>query len=238
MADRILIVDDDPDIREVVQLALEQENFEPILAEDGQTALEQLPDEPDLIVLDIMLPDIEGRELFRRIRRKRDIPTIFLSRKSDDLDRILGLELGADGYMTKPFNPRELVARIKAVLRRTRKAADTNTSTDSAPADGGDNSTREFGALRLDPVERRVFWQNDEVELTKKQFELLAAMMRYPRKVYSRGELIDKAYDDAYVSERTIDSHIRRIRERFDAVDADPLETVHGVGFKLRHTDS
>ncbi len=237
MADRILIVDDDPDIREVVRLALEDENFEPLLAEDGETALERLDDDPDLIVLDIVLPDIEGRELFRRIQRQRDIPTIFLSRKSDDLDRILGLELGADGYMTKPFNPRELVARVKAVLRRIRKAAG-ETSPESAAPDDPDDRAREFGALRIDPLERRVFWDDDEVELTKKQFDLLAAMIRYPKKVYSRSELIRKAYDDAYVSERTIDSHVRRIRDRFEAVDADPLETVHGVGFKLRGNGS
>ena len=233
MSQTVLIIDDDPDIRDVVSAALESETFEAICAEDGESALQILDggDTPDLIVLDIVLPDIEGRELFRRIQKERDIPTIFLSRKSEDVDRILGLELGADGYMTKPFNPRELVARVKAVLRRIRKASEAEVT---EPADGGEDEARTFGALRLDPVERRVFWDGDEVELTKKQFDLLAAMMRYPKKVYSRSELIQKAYDDAFVSERTIDSHIRRIRDQFEEVGGEPIETVHGVGFKLK----
>ena len=228
---KILIVDDDPDIRDVATLALESEGFDAITAEDGETALVKLDDDPDLIVLDIMLPDIEGRELFKQIQDERDIPTIFLSRKSEDIDRILGLELGADGYMTKPFNPRELAARVKAVLRRIDKAA---ADRDDEASDAADDQAREFGALRLDPLERRVFWDGEEVELTKKQFDLIAAMMRYPKKVYTRSELIQKAYDDAFVSERTIDSHVRRIRTEFDKVDGSPIETVHGVGFKLK----
>ena len=237
MNDRILIVDDDPDIRDVVSLALESENFEPLLAEDGESALEICRrEEPALIILDIMLPDIGGRELFKEIQDDRDIPTIFLSRKSDDVDRILGLELGADGYVTKPFNPRELVARVKAVLRRIRKASQS-AADDEADTyeDEPDDQTREFGRLRLDPVERRVFWDDREVELTKTQFDLLAAMMRYPKKVYSRAELIDRAYGRTIVSERTIDSHVRRIREEFEELGGgNPIKTIHGVGFTLR----
>lgn len=234
MDKRILIVDDDPDVREVVSLALEAEQFEPLVAEDGETALEKLDDDPDLIILDILLPDIEGRELFRQIQAERDIPTIFLSRKSDDIDRILGLELGADGYVTKPFNPRELAARVKAVFRRIRKASETAGS--EAEPDARGDEAKTFGQLRLDPVERRVFWDDREVELTKIQFDILSAMMDRPKKVYSRGELIQKAYGpDTYVSERTVDSHVRRIRNAFEeAVDTDPVETVRGVGFKLK----
>ena len=232
MTKRILIVDDDPDIREVVALALEQENFEPITAEDGEQALARLDDEPDLILLDIMLPDIEGRELFRQIQQVRDIPTIFVSRKSDDIDRILGLELGADGYIAKPFNPREVAARVKAVLRRIRKASEASET--DAPADPGDDASKQFGKLRLDPVERRVFWDDREVELTRTQFDLIAAMLSYPKKVYTRGDLIQKVYDDTIVSERTIDSHVRRIRKAFEAVDGEPIATVHGTGFRLK----
>jgi len=229
MAEEILIVDDDPDIREVVGAALEGERFEPVMAEDGEEALEKVADEPDLMILDIMLPDIEGRELFRRIQKERDIPTIFLSRKSEDIDRILGLELGADGYVTKPFNARELVARVKAVLRRIRRASEAGEPEPTKREDG----VLEAGSIRLDRAERRVFWEDEEVELTKKQFEILAALMERPKKVYSRSELIDKAYGHTVVSERTIDSHIRKIREEFEEAGGAPIETVRGVGFKL-----
>lgn len=241
MSERILIVDDDPDIRDVVSLALESEQFDVVEAADGESALNSIESAPpDLIVLDIVLPDIEGRELFRRIQAERDIPTIFLSRKSGDIDRILGLELGADGYMTKPFNARELAARVKAVLRRIRKATGERAAVGSGPSAaaeaGGSEETRRFGPLTVDPVERRVFWEEAEVELTKIQFDLLAAMMNYPKKVYERGELIRKAYGpDTYVSERTVDSHIRRIRNAFqEAAGVQPIETVRGVGFKLQ----
>lgn len=227
MAEEILIVDDDPDIREVVRAALEGEQFEPVTAANGEEALEKVADEPDLMILDIMLPDIEGRELFRRIQKERDVPTIFLSRKSEDIDRILGLELGADGYMTKPFNPRELVARVKAVLRRIRRASEAEEPSDEA------DDVLKAGSIRLDRAERRVFWEDQEVELTKKQFEILAALMERPKKVYSRSELIDKAYGNTVVSERTIDSHVRKIREEFEEVGGAPIETVRGVGFKL-----
>lgn len=234
MSQRILIVDDDPDIREVVALALEQENFEPITAENGEQALARLDEEPDLILLDIMLPDIEGRELFRQIQDQRDIPTIFVSRKSDDIDRILGLELGADGYIAKPFNPREVAARVKAVLRRIRKASEASETTAGDDPSDADDQTKQFGKLTLDPVERRVFWDDREVELTRTQFDLIAAMLSYPKKVYTRGDLIQKVYDDTIVSERTIDSHVRRIRKAFEAVDGEPIATVHGTGFRLK----
>lgn len=233
MSERILIVDDDPDIREVVVAALESEGFEAETASEGEEALDALEeDEPALMILDIVLPDIEGREVFRRMQKERDVPTIFLSRKSDDVDRILGLELGADGYMTKPFNPRELVARVKAVLRRIERASGGG---DGGEGDGGEErgEVKECGSLRLDRLERRVFWAGEEVELTKTQFEILAALMERPKKVYSRGELIDKAYGNTVVSERTIDSHVRKIREEFEEVGGSPIETVRGVGFKL-----
>lgn len=226
MNDTVLIVDDDPDIRNLVEASLEVEGFDAISVADGQTALDQFDRiAPDLVVLDVLMPGMSGTELCRELRQRSDVPILFLSGRGDDIDRIIGLELGADDYMSKPFNPRELVARVRAILRRT-----SNGEVDSDPQD----SVLKHGDLRINLERYESFWGDDLVELTKTEFMLLRTLMRRPGKVYSREELIRGAYDDSiYVSDRTIDSHIRRLRNKLTEVGADPIETVRGIGYKL-----
>lgn len=227
MTETVMIVDDDPDIRNLVQASLEIEGFNAVAVADGKTALEQFDGvSPDLIVLDVLMPGMSGTELCRELRQRSDVPILFLSGRGEDIDRIIGLELGADDYMAKPFNPRELVARVRAILRRT-----TSTGTEDSEASG---DVMKHGKLRINTERFETFWGDVEVELTKTEFMLLRTLLRRPGKVYSRSELIDGAYDDQiYVSDRTIDSHIRRLRNKLNDVDADPIETVRGVGYKL-----
>ena len=237
MADEptILIADDDPHIRQVVRFAVEKEGFEVVEAEDGAEALEQAGEaDPDLLVLDVMMPEMDGTDVCRQLRADSDVPVVFLSSKDEEIDRVLGLEMGGDDYVTKPFSPRELMARIKAVLRRvdgTVKAGDGGDSTDD---EHPERRQLEHNELRLNLDEYRAFWGSDEVELTRREFELLEALMGYPGKVFSRSELMNRAYGTGVVvSDRTIDSHVRRLRNKFDDVDADPVETVHGIGYRL-----
>lgn len=219
--ERILVVDDDPHLREVVRFALEQADFEPFEAKNGREALEQFDRvAPDLMVLDIMMPEMDGNDVCRAIRAKSDVPIIFLSSRDDEIDRVLGLELGGDDYVTKPFSPRELVARIKAIFRRV--------AASSAEPDRPEE-TLTHGELKLDVIRFKAFWGDSEVELTKTEFDIVKRLMGYPGKVFSRGELMT----DGIVSERTIDSHVRHLRKKFGEHDVDPIETVHGVGYKL-----
>lgn len=230
MTDTVMIVDDDPDIRNLVQAALEAEGFEAVGVSNGETALERFESiAPDLIVLDVLMPGMSGTEFCREIRQRSEVPILFLSGRGDDIDRIIGLELGADDYMSKPFNPRELVARVRAILRRTQ-------STPGTDEDPGRDVVR-HGKLQIDLERFETHYDDQLVELTKTEFMLLQTLMRRPGKVYSRAELINGAYEDSiYVSDRTIDSHIRRLRNKLHEVGADPIETVRGVGYKL--TDS
>lgn len=220
----ILIVDDEPHIREVVSFALRKAGYRILEAADGKQALKLTGKEnPDLVVLDIVLPDIEGTEICRRIRSASKVPILFLSSKSDEIDRVLGLELGGDDYLTKPFSPRELVARVRAILRRAETAASA-----TAPEQLRHN------LLQLDLERCRAVWDGRDVTLTVTEFNLLRALLGRPGKVYSRSELMDRAYENgSVVSERTLDSHVRRVREKFRAVGGDPVETVHGFGYKL-----
>ncbi len=224
----ILIVDDDPSLREVVRFALEKEGFRTVQALDGKRALEAFQaHSPALVILDIMMPEMDGTEVCREIRRTSDKPIVFLSSKDDELDRILGLELGGDDYVTKPFSPRELVARVKAIFRREDR---------QAPAGGPQGKNKELmehGGLCLDLTTYKASWQQTEVVLTVMEFELLKALMSYAKKVFSRDELMQRAYDNTVVSDRTIDSHIRRIRKKFTTLGYDPIETVTGFGYKL-----
>ncbi len=220
----ILIVDDEPHIREVVGFALQKAGYRTLEAADGEQAMalvDQAP--PDLVVLDIMLPDMEGTEVCRRIRSSSQVPILFLSSKNEEIDRVLGLELGGDDYVTKPFSPRELVARIKAILRRA----------DAAGA-AADPEPLRHNLLQLDLDRCQAVWDGREVILTATEFGILRALLGRPGKVYSRSELMERAYDGAsVVSERTLDSHVRRVREKFRAVGGDPIDTVHGFGYKL-----
>jgi two-component system OmpR family response regulator len=234
MARRILIVDDDPHIREVVRFALEKEGFATAEAGDGREALVRFAaDRPALVILDILMPEMDGTEVCRKLRAACSVPIVFLSSKDEEIDRILGLELGGDDYVTKPFSPRELVARVKAVLRRGTLAAE-------AAAGEGTPETEELrhGRLRLDLDRFQAFWDDGEIVLTVTEFGLLRTLLGYPGRVYSRQELMDGAYQEhTVVSDRTIDSHVRRLRRKFADAGADPVETVQGVGYKLGPCD-
>ena len=227
--DPILIVDDDPNLREVVRVALELQHFEIVEAGDGKAGVEAFQKHhPIAVVLDLMMPELDGFEVCRRIRATSRVPIVFLSSRDDELDRVLGLELGGDDYVTKPFSPRELVARVKAVLRRAEPVS-APPATDEAKKE----RTLSRGPLSLDFEAWRAFWNGTEVTLTVMEFNLLAALLRAPTKAFSRDELIDRAYEGVVVSDRTVDSHIRRVRQKFAAVGATVVETVHGVGYRL-----
>jgi two-component system, OmpR family, response regulator len=221
---KILLIDDDSRIRDVIRFALAREGFAVIEAEDGAQGLSLAEKEaPDLIVLDIMMPELDGTEVCRRLRRTSQVPIIFLSSRDEEIDRVLGLELGGDDYVSKPFSPRELVARVKAVLRRV-----------GAERPHPEPAELRHGKLRLDLEGFRAFWNESEVVLTVTEFALLRTLAERPGKVFSRDALMNGAYGlDHYVSDRTVDSHIRRVRAKFQSVDGVPVETMHGLGYKL-----
>lgn len=224
------MVDDESRIREVVQYALEREGHSVLLAGDGKAARDALGRGGiDLVVLDVMLPDIDGLTLCREIRSSGRTPIVFLSARSDEIDRVLGLELGGDDYLTKPFSPRELVARVKAVLRRIEGGS-------SGPPEAVSGATRSLirhGAIRIDVERHEVRCGEELVSLTATEFGMLAALLERPGIVLSRGQLMRRAYAyDNLVTERTIDTHVRRIRAKFRGHGLDPIATVHGVGYK------
>jgi two-component system OmpR family response regulator len=224
---KILIVDDDPAIRDVVRFALTRAGFEAVEAADGPAALDAFAAAaPDLVVLDVLLPGLDGIEVCRELRRRSSVPILFLSSKEDEVDRVVGLELGGDDYIGKPFSPRELVARVRALLRR---AAPARTPAPPAP-----QTLRRHGKLTLDLDFVRASWDGQEVQLTATEFGILRTLIGRPGKVYSRDDLMDGAYGvDKVVSDRTIDSHVRRLRAKFAAIGAAPVETLHGFGYKL-----
>jgi len=222
----VLVVDDDAHIREVIRFALEKAAFRVVEAGDGQQALECFAREaPDLVILDIVMPELEGTEVCRRLRRGSQVPILFLSSKDEEIDRILGLELGGDDYVAKPFSPRELVARVRAVLRRT--AGEPGASAD------GPRILR-YGRLALDLDQFKAFWEGREVVLTVTELGILRTLIERPGKVFSRDHLMGSAYEArTVVADRTIDSHVRRVRAKLRAAGGDPIETVHGAGYKL-----
>jgi two-component system OmpR family response regulator len=221
----ILVVDDDPNLREVVRYALARQGHIVREAQNGAEALRMLAQAPvDLVVLDVVMPELDGIDTCRELRKTSRVPVVFLSSRDEELDRVLGLEIGADDYLTKPFSPRELVARVKAVLRR---------ATPDPVADKPRAVT--VGTLKLDLDEHRAWAGAAEVVLTVTEFSLLRVLMGRPGKVYTRDELVEHAYGDHHhVSERTLDSHVRRIRQKFRDIGLDPVETVHGLGYRLR----
>jgi two-component system OmpR family response regulator len=226
---KILIVDDDAHIREVVSFALQKAGYATVTAENGRQALEKFRTEkPALLVLDILMPELDGTEVCRSIRsepQNRNTPIIFLSSKDDEVDRIVGLELGGDDYLAKPFSPRELVARVRAILRRSVSA--------STPA-AAPESKLKHGRLTLDADAFKAFWDEREVLLTLTEFGVLRTLLKRPGKICTRDHLMDASYElHKIVSDRTIDSHVRRVRSKFAALGAEPIETVHGVGYKL-----
>ena len=232
MSASIALVDDDRNILTSVSIALQSEGFAVRVYSDGETALKALIENPpDLAVLDIKMPKMDGMELLRRLREKSAIPTIFLTSKDDELDEALGLAMGADDYITKPFSQRLLIARIRAILRRTEARAQPEPEADAPPAE---RIVR--GRLEMDPARHRVQWGGAEVTLTVTEFLILEALAQRPGFVKSRDQLMDTAYqDDVYVDDRTIDSHIKRLRRKFRQVDNDfkAIETLYGVGYRF-----
>jgi two-component system OmpR family response regulator len=224
----ILLVDDDPGILEVAGFAVGKAGYRVLTAKNGREALELVrAGAPCLIVLDIVMPEMDGIELCRELRRESDVPVIFLTSMDDEIDRIVGLELGADDYLTKPFSPRELVARIRAVLRRTDAAASLSPGAAASPP-------LSHGGVRLDPDCFRAFWGDEEVVLTATEFAIMKCLLSRPGKVFSRDELMARMGEGGtFVSDRTVDSHIRHIRDKFRQAGGEPIETVHGVGYKL-----
>jgi two-component system OmpR family response regulator len=219
----ILVVDDDGHIRQVVRYALERAGHTVREAKDGAEALREVEREPpELMVLDILLPEDDGLAVCKRVRKDSRLPIIFLSSRDDELDRVIGLELGADDYITKPFSPRELVARVAAVLRR-------------AAAEPGDAKLLTHGALHMDGARHRCTWSGREVTLTVVEFALLQTLLAAPGRVFERGQIVQHAYGRGHhITERTVDSHIRRLRKKLSELGADPIETVYGVGYRLR----
>ena len=220
---KILIVDDDPQIREVLAIALGRAGFIPLAVADGPAALREAQrSEVDLMVLDVGLPHMDGLEVCRRLRATSDLPILFLTAQGEEVDRIVGLELGADDYVAKPFSPRELVARIKAVLRRS-------------GAGSAGRSVRRHGVLTLDTEARVCTFGGREVPLTATEMALLGRLLARPEHVTSRVQLFGAMYGgSADVSDRTVDSHLRNLRRKLaEAGCADAIETVYGIGVRL-----
>jgi DNA-binding response OmpR family regulator len=217
----ILVVDDERNIIELVRLYLEQAGYQVVEARDGQEALDQHDRvDPDLIVLDLMMPKMDGMEVTREVRRRGETPILMLTARSEDIDRIVGLELGADDYLTKPFNPREMVARVKAILRR------------SDPSMRGARPM-DVGELRVDPRRREAYVGDRRLELRPREFDLLAALARDPGVVWSRDDLLSSVWGTDFPGEtRTVDVHISELRRKLGE-DAPPIETVKGVGYRL-----
>jgi two-component system OmpR family response regulator len=227
MAHSILVVDDDPHIRDVVRFAFEKTGMVISTAQDGKEALRQFDQEiHELVVLDIGMPEMDGLEVCRKIRKTSDTPILFLSARDEEIDRILGLEIGGDDYVTKPFSPRELVARVNAILRRTRNAP--------APSSGATKAAR-HGGLTIDPDARTAIFQDTPVSLTALEFDILRTLVARPGFVFTRELILDAAYaGNIHVADRTIDSHVRNIRAKMAVAGCESvIETVHGVGFKL-----
>ncbi|MEO1493577.1 MAG: response regulator transcription factor [Pseudomonadota bacterium] len=228
----IALVDDDRNILTSVSMVLEAEGFEVRTYTDGASALTALSQsEPDMAILDIKMPRMDGMELLRRLRLKTDMPVIFLTSKDEEIDEVIGLRMGADDYVRKPFSQRLLVERIRAVLRRKEAIED-------APAERAEvDKILKRGKLEMDPLRHSTLWEGDPVTLTVTEFLILHALAQRPGFVKSRDQLMDAAYDDqVYVDDRTIDSHIKRIRKKFREVakDFNSIETLYGVGYKYR----
>jgi two-component system alkaline phosphatase synthesis response regulator PhoP len=228
-AQKILVVEDEPDIRKLVQYNLTQERFSVLEAEDGEQALKLLQREtPNLVILDLMLPGLSGMELCKLLRQRSEtakLPILMLTAKAGEADRIVGLEMGADDYLAKPFSPREMVARVRAILRRS----EAKPATEATPA-------YEKGSLKIDFSTYEAFVRGKPVKLTLKEFELLRFLVLNPSRVLNRDQLLDRVWGgETFVTPRTVDVHIRRLRKAVEKDDRKPkwILTVRGVGYKF-----
>ncbi len=231
MTATIALVDDDRNILTSISISLQAEGFLTRVYSDGETALKALLDNaPDLAIFDIKMPRMDGLELLRRFREKHSTPVIFLTSKDDEVDEALGLAMGADDYIAKPFSQRLLIARIRAILRRT----ELSQAPEGTAAEG--EGPIERGRLTMDPARHRVTWGGAPVTLTVTEFLILETLAQRPGIVKTRNQLMDAAYqDDIYVDDRTIDSHIKRVRRKFREADAefDAIETLYGAGYRF-----
>ncbi|MFL5889025.1 MAG: response regulator [Solirubrobacteraceae bacterium] len=231
MADRsprILVVDDEQSVATLLSYPLRKDGFEVVRAADGREALARFLEQPfDLVVLDVMLPQLDGLEVCRRLRARSSVPIIMLSAKSEEIDKVLGLELGADDYITKPFSMREFRSRVKAALRRS----------GMRQTDADDERPLEFAGLRIDPVKRTVTRDGEAITCTYVEFEILHALAQGPGRVFTRDMLLSRVWgDSAFRDPRTIDVHIRHLREKLetDAKEPEYIFTVRGVGYRFR----
>jgi DNA-binding response OmpR family regulator len=227
---RILLVDDEQSIQTLLSYPLRKEGYDVVQATDGRQALDRFDEQQfDLVVLDLMLPKIDGLEVCRRLRTRSSVPIIMLTAKSEEIDKVVGLELGADDYITKPFSLREFSSRIKAALRRAEMTRPADLAADEGPLEVGD--------LRIDFGKRSVRIRGNEAQLTYVEFEIVAALARSPGRVFTRDMLLQRIWgDSAYRDPRTIDVHIRHVREKLERDPKDPeyLFTVRGVGYRFR----
>ena len=224
---KVLIVEDDPRIADVLEYALKAEGHDVQKAQRGREAIEMAErSAPALIVLDVGLPDIDGFEVCRAVRKFSDVPVIFLTSRSDEIDRVVGLEIGGDDYVVKPFSPRELLARIKAIRRRHERIA-------SVPAETAANSELRYGQITIDPEKFRVRSGNREIVLTVQEFKLLELLVRHPGRVFTREQVLNRAWGDGgLVTDRTIDVHVKSLRKKFGKFEF--IETVRGIGYRAR----
>ncbi len=230
MAHKILVVDDEPNLVDTVRAYLEDSGYTVVTARTGREALfANRHEHPDLIVMDLMMPELDGWEATRLIRRESSVPIIMLTARVEDADKIAGLELGADDYVPKPFNPRELVARVRAVLRRTQGEL------------SGESDVLRVGGLELNRTSYRATLNDQPLDLTPSEFDLLAALMSQPGRVFTRMELLDHVQGEAYAAyERTIDVHVKNLRAKIEDDPRNPqyIETVYGVGYRMARHDA
>lgn len=224
MGDRILVIEDEANIAETIKIAIENESYGCDWAATGEVALEHLAHEAvSLVVLDVGLPDMSGFELLKRIRQTHTVPVIFLTARGEEIDRVVGLEIGADDYITKPFSPRELMARIKAVLRRTNHSPQTNSSSTS-------------NTFEINDQQAKISFQQQALELTLAEYKLLSGMLSQPNRVFTRAQLLEIIWDANHPSEeRTIDTHIKSLRAKLKEIDAnaDQINTHRGIGYSI-----
>ena len=232
---RILVVEDEPDLNDLVTQLLRQEGHEVFQAVDGEQGLNAVEAvQPDLIILDWMLPKLDGLVVCRRIRERHITPIVMLTAKGEEADMILGLEVGADDYVTKPFRNRELLARIRSILRRqdlNREAVSAQASVDESPEEDGDLTA---GPIRINADQRATYLHDEEIELTPKEFDLLILFVQNPGRAFSRDYLLERVWgDDVFVTDRTVDTHVQRLRKKLGD-ESDMIRTVWGVGYKLQ----